>query len=80
MTSRQTFEQWVTLALQNHGGRANILQVSKYIWKNHEGELRNDDETFYKWQYIIRWAAKVLREKGIMKAATDSPKGIWELT
>ncbi len=79
MASRETFEKWVTEALEEHNGKATILEVSKFIWTNYEKELRKDEETFYKWQYIFRWAAKVLREKGIMKAANISPKGIWEL-
>ncbi|BDQ33629.1 hypothetical protein [Pseudodesulfovibrio portus] len=79
MISRQQFSEWVEEALLVYNGRATILQVSKYIWENYERELRRFEETFFKWQYDVRWAAKMLREKGVMKSVDDCPKGIWEL-
>jgi len=79
MASKAIFEEWVVEALTHHNRKATILQVSKFIWSNYEKELREEDEIFYKWQYIFRWAAKTLRDKGIMKPVKDSPYGIWEL-
>ena len=48
------------------------------IWEIHEKDLSGTD-LFYTWQYDYRWAATKLREKGTIKPAEDSPKGIWEL-
>ena len=79
MASQSTFELWVEEALRHNEGRGTILQVAKHIWAFYEKELRKDEDSFYKWQYKMRWAAKMLREKGIMKPVKDSPKGIWEL-
>lgn len=79
MTSYNTFEIWVEEALRHHGGKGTILQVAKYIWTTYERELRKDEDTFYKWQYKMRWAAKILRDKKIILPVKDSPKGIWVL-
>ncbi|MGE4422576.1 MAG: hypothetical protein AB7D39_09780 [Pseudodesulfovibrio sp.] len=73
------YGDWVIEAIKLHQGSATILDVAKYIWKQHRKRLELDDEDFYKWQYKMRWAAMVLRKKGIIKPADSSPKGIWVL-
>ncbi len=79
MAQRSTLMDWVKEALVAHGGQANIVQISKHIWENHEAELRKSEDLFYTWQYDFRWAAQKLRKKKIMKSVAASPKGIWEL-
>jgi len=71
---------WLVDALKCLDGRGSITEICKYVWDNHEGELRNMGDAFYTWQYDIRWAATELRNNGIIKSASLSPKGIWELT
>ena len=78
--SRQQFAIWVHEALIKLNGRAKIIDVSKYIWGTYESDIRMYEETFYKWQYEIRWSAKLLRETGIIKPVSESPRGIWELS
>lgn len=72
-------EDWVVEALRALKDAASVLDVSKYIWDNHEDELRSGGDIFYKWQYDMRWAANRLRERGVMKPADSSPRGMWEL-
>jgi hypothetical protein len=79
MASRADLEEWVCEALDHHGGEASVLEVSKYIWIEHENELRASDRLFYSWQYDLRWAAKKLRDKGRLVAADISPRGTWAL-
>lgn len=67
-------------AITSLGGKATLLQVSKYIWDKHEEELKHSGDLFYTWQYDIRWAAQELRNSGVMKTANICPKGIWELS
>jgi hypothetical protein len=59
--------------------RGTIIQVCRWVWDNYENELRQSGDLFYTWQYQIRWAATVLRHRGIMKNANESPRGLWEL-
>lgn len=66
-------------SLKALGRQANIVDVCKYIWNNYQNELKNSGDLFYTWQYDIRWAATELRKSKRMKAAEQSPKGIWEI-
>lgn len=80
MAEKSDLDTWVRDALRNGGGRASLVDVAKYIWKNHEADLRTSGDLFYTWQYDMRWAANRLRRRGTMKAVSVSPSGIWELT
>ncbi len=77
--TREKLLNVVVEALRKNGSKGTIVQVSKYIWDNYEQELRDSGDIFYTWQYEVRWAAKKLRDKGIMKPVTESPKRVWEL-
>ncbi len=66
-------------SLKTMGGKSNIIDVCKYVWINHQQELASSGDLFYTWQYDIRWAATELRKTKRMKAADESPKGIWEI-
>jgi hypothetical protein len=69
----------VEKAIALHRGRAKIVEVAKYIWDNHESDLRASGNLLYTWQYDMRWSANSLRRSGKMKPQDVSPKGIWEL-
>lgn len=71
--------EWVKEALEQNDGRGSVIEISKIIWKNHEEDLRKSGDLFYTWQYDYRWAATYLRQKGFIKPAYDSPRGVWEL-
>ncbi len=78
MLTRNDLVPWIVEALKDCGGRGSIIAVSRHVWENHEAELKGGD-MLYKWQYEIRWAAKTLRERKVLKPATHSPKGVREL-
>ena len=80
MVKKSDLDDWVHDALSELGGHGTIVDVCKHIWKHHERELRDSGELFYTWQYDMRWAADHLRGAEIMKPATASPRGIWELS
>ena len=80
MATKTDLQDWVTEALRSLGGRAPLVEVAKFIWKNHERSLMASGNLFFTWQYDMRWAANQLRRKSIMKAADASPVGIWELS
>lgn len=79
MLNRNSMKGLVVEALKSLGGRGSIVEVARVIWEKHEADLRTSGDFFYKWQYDMRWAAGNLRESGIMKEVSDSPKRIWEL-
>ena len=79
MTNKEDLRDWLIESLKANNGSASIVKVCKYVWQNHENELRRSGDLFFTWQYDIRWAAYQLRKEGIIRAAELSPKGIWEL-
>lgn len=73
---------WVHEAVLAYGGSASIPEVCKHIWQNHENDLRNMGDTFFTWQYDVRWAAQQLRDDGVFKKSNDETitvKRNWEL-
>ena len=72
-------EAWVIEALEDLGGSARLVDVSRKIWERHEQDLRDSGELFFKWQYDVRWAANQLRTSGTLKSVKASKRGLWEL-
>lgn len=77
--ARKRITGWVVEALNDLGGRARFLDISKHVWEHHEADIRAIDDLLYEWQYELRWSAYFLRRAGTLRPAEDSPKGIWEL-
>lgn len=67
MSEKTMLSVWILEALEDLGGEAVVLDVSKHIWKNHEEELRKSDTLFYRWQYDMRWAAQELQNQGRLR-------------
>ena len=77
MTYKEDMKDWVVQAIKGNGGEATLIQVAKYIWTNHEGDLRKYGDAFYTWQYDMRWTAQYLRNEGLFVGADQAPRGIW---
>ncbi|WP_263559745.1 hypothetical protein [Paenibacillus polymyxa] len=77
MLSKSDLGQFIIDCLKQNNGRATLIDVSKYIWKNHEDQLKQSGDLFYTWQYDYRWQATELRKKGVLKEAGKSK--YWEL-
>lgn len=58
---------WIIAYLKQRGGSGWPREVSKYVWNNHESELKASGDLLYTWQYDIRWAAQQLRNEGVQK-------------
>lgn len=71
-------EKVVLEAIVAHKGKANLVQVAKYIWDNYNMELQKSD-ILYTWQYDMRWAAYRLRKDGKLKQMSECDRGAWEL-
>ena len=70
----------VLAAIRANGGKAQLIEIAKYIWANHERALRASGDRFYRWQYEMRWLANELRREGKLEPADPANKGIWVLT
>jgi len=79
MGRRDMLLDWVVEALRARGGSSSVVGVAKFIWDQHESDLRLSGDLFYTWQYDIRWAAKRLRDQGRMKPVEESKSLPWEL-
>ena len=77
--SKAILGEWIIEALQDFGGRATLVDVCRHVWEHHEVDLASAGALFYTWQYDIRWAATQLRTIGKIRAASQSPRGVWEL-
>jgi hypothetical protein len=77
MSYKDDLKDWVLRAIKENGGEATLVQVAKYIWTNHEGDLQKHGDAFYVWQYDMRWAAQYLRNEGLLVGADQAPRGIW---
>jgi len=76
---REKLQLWIREALGALGGEANINQIAKHIWDNHENDLRQSGDVFFSWQYDMRWAAQQLRRKGLLGLRTEGSKSVWTL-
>lgn len=70
---------WVVEALQQLGGKGKIVAISELVLEKHEADIRADRELLHEWQYELRWAGDILRKNGILKPASKSSRGVWEL-
>ena len=77
MATKHDLQDWIIEALTASGGAARLLDVSRYVWREHEAELRASGDLFYTWQYDLRWAATKLRHTSRLKPAREP--GTYEL-
>lgn len=77
MLSKSDLGRLIIECLKQKGGKASLIDVSKYIWANYEKQLRESGDLFYTWQYDYWWQATELRKKGILKESSKSR--YWEL-
>jgi hypothetical protein len=77
---RDIMKKWVIEALGKLNGQGRIVEICKEVWLSHEADIRAEGDLLYEWQYEIRWAGSALRDEGKIKPASNSPRGIWELS
>jgi len=80
VTDKGQLEGWVVEALNHFQGQAHLMDVAKWIWSHKRNELYDMGDMFYKWQYVYRWCATDLRNKGILLDTSESPQGTWVLS
>lgn len=78
MTSKSDLVNWVVPALKSMGDSGTVTEVCRFIWTEHEAELRDSDDLFYTWQYDVRWAAQKLRDEKVL-APYDPKDRRWKV-
>ncbi|KAB2696562.1 hypothetical protein F9K79_17660 [Ochrobactrum sp. Kaboul] len=76
---REDLEDIVFRAVTSQGGSAAVVDVARFVWNNHETDLRASGDLFFTWQYDIRWAAQRLRDSGKFKDSKVAARGRWEV-
>jgi len=80
MHDKSVLEYWIVEALRKRGGAADLLEVCKTVWADHEHDLRSSGDLFYTWQYDIRWAGLKLRKRGVLAPASrEKAREPWRL-
>lgn len=72
-------QDWIVEALRKLKGKALIVDVAEQIWKLHQQELEGDRTLFFTWQYRMRWAAKQLVDKQILRKEKHGAQSVWVL-
>jgi hypothetical protein len=80
MAKKEDLAGWVIEAVAAHNGEATIVQICKYVWENHEQDLRQSGNLFYTWGYDIRWAGQWLRDNEYLQPKEACPRGVWVAT
>lgn len=78
MADKEDLKLWVIQALKEmQGGAGSVVDICRYIWENHEADLRSSGDLFYTWQYDVRWAGQKLRDEHKLQP----PNGrLWRLS
>lgn len=79
MADKRSLQDWILKALHDLGGDATVVEVSRWVWTHHEGDLRKSDDLFYTWQYDLRWAAQKLRDEGVLAPTARGRASSWRL-
>jgi hypothetical protein len=74
MAERKDLDEWIVDALRCMGGRGRPIEVARFLWRQHQTQLRASGDLFYTWQQEMHAAAGRLRRRGLIK----SPRhGLW---
>ena len=81
MVTKKALVDWTVEILRDNGGSAHHIDIAKQIWLRHEDDLRRSGVLFYTWQYDLRWAGKILRDRGVIEPVTGAGRGdgVWRL-
>ena len=79
MAVKQDLETWIVQALRESGKELSVVEVARHVWENHEEELRESGDLFFRWQYDLRWAAQNLRADGVLAPKNGRRSGGWSL-
>lgn len=77
--TREDLASWVQAALHKLGGTATLTDVNRVIWEEHRRDIEASEGLLYKWQYEVRWAASILRKRGVMMPSDRTDRDKWRL-
>ncbi|WP_294263548.1 hypothetical protein [uncultured Chryseobacterium sp.] len=77
--NKNDLKRLVVEALEYYKGKANIVEICKFICSKYNQKLADSGDLLYTWQYDMRWAGTQLIKEGIMKPAKEQVNNHWEL-
>lgn len=77
MSTKEDLKRYILEALDELNGSASIINISKVVWRRHQGDLYNGGNIFYTWNYDLRWAAHQLQKENRLN--TLARRGVWSL-
>jgi hypothetical protein len=80
MATKRDLPGWVEVALVRMGGQGTVVDVAKAIWAEHREDLERSGDFYFTCQYDMRWAALVLRKRGILAPAGGPGDRAWRLS
>ena len=80
VAGKAVLQSWLVEALASLGGSATVVDICREIWHLHREDLEVSGDLAFTWQYDIRWAAKVLRDEGILVSAAEQIDREWRLS
>jgi len=76
MAERRDLDDWLVDALRSLGGRARPIEVARFIWRQHQTQLRASGDLFYTWQRELQSSAARLRRRKLLRSPR---RGYWEI-
>ena len=64
---RHIMLDWVEEAVRDCGGIGTIPEVAEKLWQKHSGDIIDEGDLLWTWQYEMRWSARSLRQAKRLK-------------
>lgn len=84
-TPQAAFRKPILEVLQRLGGKGDRMRVLNEVEKIMADRLTVFDKSdissgSIRWQKSAEWEVRVMREQGLLKAVSETPRGVWALT
>jgi hypothetical protein len=84
-TPQSAFRQPILAVLRRLGGKGDRMKVLNEVEKLMADRLSVFDKTdipsgSVRWQKSAEWEVRVMREQGLLKLVSETPRGLWVLT
>lgn len=84
-TPQRAFRKPILKILNAHGGemhRGKVLQELKNLMENQLTDYDNSciSSGTIRWEKSAEWEVRVMREEGLLKPVSETPRGVWALT
>lgn len=83
-TPQSDFRQPILEVLRKHGGQASRGTVLQALEKKLASTLTDYDKSdlnsgTVRWEKSAEWEVRIMREEGILKLVSETPRGVWAI-